>query len=362
MTVEIISAASQLEKLRTGTHVWTAHPIVNGEMQSVEVRIENGRAKTWDLPRPLSDYLNPKGELMATPANLKEFVPKVTVDLEIALATNPTVYQPIYRSRDVPGSTQFVDISGLMGYTGVVFLERGEGEEIHFGTRERGQVTSVPIRQFAAGFTWTEELVKFDLSWRYDDMIEAIGRAHNSLLDRIHLRPIIEYTYPPENITNPTYDPAQNAWEQMWMGLYQALYQARTAKNKDTGVGRNPTVILTHSANTFILNEVLGGITRLGQPTLPSLGSFQIITYDDYVIYEGERGYTFVGMPLDHIFLIEPRQYFIELINQPLSIQTGDGDFSRYVASQLRANTWRAVVAAPEAAVQVLYMPPTPFP
>jgi hypothetical protein len=359
MSIRVISAETERQRLRQGTHVWHRHPRINGEQIDVEVRIENGRARTYDLPRPWGEYVNLQGELIATPTNLREFIPKFVVDLELAVAAQPLLYRDIYRTLPDGNMPQVIDVAGMLGYVGVVFLERGEGEEIHFGTRERGQYAPVPLRHFAAGFEWTEEVVKFDQTWRYQDMIDSVGRAHSALLNRIHLRPIIEFEYPPGNITAPNYPADNDAWTNMWGGLHQALRDASLDVNPDTQAGRHPSLILAHSSNQFIVEQVLGGVSLLGEPTLPAMGQLtSMVLYDDYVIWEGERGFRFVGMPTDRIFLIEPRRFFIELVREPLNVETGEGDFSRYIAAQLRAGTWRAVVCAPVPAVQVLMMPP----
>jgi hypothetical protein len=367
VTIQIISRETELERLRTGTHTWRIPlPSFGGELSGdVEVKIENGRAHTFELPRPLAEYIRPvpngtavAGELIATPTNLREFIPKFIVDLQVSLAVQPVLYQPIYRTISDSSMPRNVDVSSMMGNTGVVFLERGEGEEIHFGERMRGQYAPVPLRNFAAGFEWTEEVVKWDETWRYQDMVDAIGRSHSALLNRIHLRPILDYAYAAGNITDPAYDPAGDPWINMWQGLAMALQQAALDKNPDTQAGRHPTVILTHSSNRFILEQVLGGLNIMGRPPLPGLGQLnQMVVYDDYTIHEGERAYTFEGADPAWVWLIEPKQYFIELVNQPLQVEDGPGDFSRYVAAQLRASTWRGVVASPAAAVQKLKMP-----
>ena len=134
-------------------------------------------------------------------------------------------------------------------------------------------------------------------------------------------------------------------------------------------MGRRPTLILTHSSNTMVLQQALAGLNvvapaqgqSVSEPMPAQNQLVTIVEYDRQVIWEGERKYEYPGCDPAFVWLIEPKGYFVELVRQALQIEQGpEPDFSRYIVGQLRADTWRGVIAAPAAAVQKLTMPTRP--
>src|SRR5262249_61861653 len=98
MPLTITPTEPRLERLRTGTHVWPFDLRVAGENVHVEARIENGVTQPIELPRPLSAYFGMGGELIATPGNLRDLIPKYIVDLQLGLPTQPMLYTDLHRT------------------------------------------------------------------------------------------------------------------------------------------------------------------------------------------------------------------------------------------------------------------------
>jgi hypothetical protein len=100
--------------------------------------------------------------MLTMPANLTEFVVKSVIDLNVGRQTFPLVYQPLYRTLTDPNFTELVDVATTNSQANVIFLDHVKGEEVQFGTCERGPLEMAGLITWTAGFEYTEDMVEYD--------------------------------------------------------------------------------------------------------------------------------------------------------------------------------------------------------
>ncbi|MBV9600722.1 MAG: hypothetical protein JOZ87_28240 [Chloroflexi bacterium] len=301
-----------------------------------------------DLPGPAV------GELLTVPSNLGDFITKSVVDIDVGAMTEPLVYPPLYRRLVDPNFSNPVDLDTLPVEASVIFLDHIEGEEVQFGTRQLGEREAVPITTWTAGFEYTQDMVEYDRTWQIQQLNEAFGRAHNALLNHIHLFPIISFPYPPENVTPAYVDPSGD----YRLSLRGTISRAwRAAANQD----RPPNAILAPSSLQFDLADALGPLTVNGT-TFPSVGGSlrRVVYYDTTYLRRGNRTFRYPGVPEDTLFLVQTSDYLTELVKHDLRIQAGPGDLTRLIAQQLVGVSRRGVYCVPQLCVQKVEIPPQP--
>src|SRR5699024_7301302 len=89
--VRVHSIESIKEQRRKGTHESEVSFLIDGEMNTVKKRIENGQYEQVDFGAPL-------GEMMTSETSRKELVQKVVLDVELGREDVPTLYGPIYET------------------------------------------------------------------------------------------------------------------------------------------------------------------------------------------------------------------------------------------------------------------------
>lgn len=360
MSIQIFDKETLLARRAKGEHVehipYRLHLGERDLSGNAVKRVVQGEMETIRLSRPL-------GELMTTPDNLSAIVEKTILDLELGREQLPLLYTPIYRRRENPGFTLDVRVKTGSGRARAVFVRRLEGEEVLFGDRVFEAEDTVPILGYATGFQWTEEMEIFDLSWEAEEANRAFGEAYNALLNHIHIFPIIDsnHVYPAKNRTAAQTEPGQVAgpsYRNDRFTLKKALEHAALDKNADTGRVRQPTVVLAHPSNRFRIQEAMQSAVIDGTQ-LPAVGQQlnTVILYEGWSETIGEETYDYPGVPLNKIYLIDPRRYFHELVKQDLRIDAGGEDITRLIRAATVARTYRGVYAVPDNGVEEVTLP-----
>ena len=322
---------------------------IGGQVRYATKRIVNGEMEVYDLPRPV-------GEMIVTPDGLDQFVQKVVVDLELGREAVPLLYKPIYRTVTNPNFTKHVEIQGFVGRAQVVFAEHIEGEEVRFGTRRLGAKDTVPITTYAAGFEWTEDVVEYDQTWEIAELSRAMGEAYNALLNHLHLYPILSFNYPAKNKTAAVTSHG-TLLENMRATLRQALIDAANDKDPETNRGRRGSILLAHPSRRWDIEEALQRMQIAGTiyPAIADIDT--IILYDGWSTVVGDRAYEFPGVDPGKAYLIEPRQYAVELIKHDLRVDAIEGDKKRLMAGGMVARARRGLYIAPAKMVQEIELP-----
>jgi hypothetical protein len=318
---------------------------------SKENILEDRRARGVTVPH--ATLKEPIARLVTSQPGLAAIARKVVMDVTEGRAENPTLYEAIYTDLFDDSLPQSVD-TNLFNEAEVLFLERMEGEEVKFGTVQPGQGSSVPIVGYSAGFQWTREMEKWNQLWRIELFNKAFGRAHNALLNDIHLGPIITATLTGDNAT---------AADTTGATLLDKTRNTLIAATRQAALKRRPgTILLASMSDKYNLLDAIS-IRRDQQGNeLPQVEDIStIIYYDGDSIKVGEKVRTFAGVAPKTCYLIRPKSMFISLCatenGQDLIVESGNGDVSRGIREQLVAHTYRGVYAAVADNVQKITLP-----
>lgn len=276
---------------------------------------------------------------------------KITLDVAEGQEEVPLLYQPVYTTQVNANFPQHVDTNFITS-AGVVFLEKLEGGEVQFGAMAPGVPGVVPIKTWAAGFEYTEDMVVYNQDWNFESLNRAFGEAYNALLNHLHLGPIISFSYAAANQTGAT-----NVHTDFIMEVRETL---KTALNKCTLARRPASVILASIADRFTIEDAL----NLNQnpdtaATLTRIGSTidTIIYYDGWNIDVGSKSYVYPGVTPGKCYLVYPKRYLIELEKHGLMIDTDNADISRLIEQQVVGRTRRGIYADIERSVEEVTLP-----
>lgn len=351
MSIRVHSIDSLREKRRQGTHEAEVPFLINGEMATVNKKIEDGVLETFDLGSPI-------GEMLTSETSRKDLIQKVVLDVELGREDVPTLYNPIYENITDPNFPKEFEAKWAQ-YGTVVFFEHLEGGEVKFGSLQAEEGPIARIKGYAAGFEYTKEMEIFNQTFNFELMNRAFGEAHNAILNHLHLSPIINFKYKKDNQTDAIYTKADGTKGSSGDAHYilslrstlrQALRDSRTAK-------RPGTVLLANSANKEDIEDALSSFSIQATPYSATGGITDIIYYDGWETQVSKKTYDYKGVPEGKVYLIRPKRGFKELVKQGLQINANMGDRSRLVESQVIGDFWRGLFAAVEENVQEITLP-----
>ncbi len=352
--VRIVSIEALLNERRsqTGEITNTVPYVLNGKEGNVTKRIINGEMETLSFVQPI-------GEMIATPAGRTEMVQKVVLDVEMGRERVPLLYGPIYErivDRDFP---QIFKAKWAMQGV-VVFLEHLEGEEITFGHLQAEQGPIAQLVTYAAGFEYTEDMVEYKHGFEMDMLNAAMGEAYNALLNHIHLYPIISYGYASGNRTDAVYVDVEGSPKENNTNAHPLLSLRETLKK---GIGdalskKRPGSVLLVSGNRLNhVQEAFRSMTVRGTDWPSLTGIDHVIAYDGWKVQVGKKSFDYDGVDDGKAFLIRPKRGFKELVKHDLIVDSAIADLSRLVESQIVGRTRRGVFAALTENVQEITLP-----
>jgi hypothetical protein len=322
--------------------------LFNGEPRNVVAKVVNGEMEVYNFNKPI-------GEMLTTPAGLYDIIQKSVVDLQLGREEVPLLYTPIYRKIEDRNFSEYVDTTPFTRAE-IVFMEKMELEGVVFGTRRIGQKDTVPIITYAAGFSITEDMKEYDKTWEFTEYNRAFGEAYNSLLNHIHLNPIIQYKYQAKNLT-PADTTKETYMEKLRETIKNGLKHAAADKNTVTRSPRRARILVANSAMKWDLEEAMSRMVIKGTEYPAISGIDTIILYDGWTGMVGEKVVEYPGVPVDKAYLVEPGKYFRELIKHDLLIDAQAGDLKRLIEQDIVGRARRGVIASPANAVEELTLP-----
>lgn len=349
--MRIHSIESLKEQRRKGT-IETEVPFsINGEMDTVTKRIENGQLETYDLGAPI-------GEMMTSETSRKELLQKVVLDVELGREDVPVLYKPIYETLVDANFPREFEAKWAQHGT-VIFFEHLEGGEVKFGSLQAEQGPIARIKGYTAGFEYTKEMEIFNQTFNFELLNRAFGESHNAILNHLHLAPIITHNYKAGNKTAAVYVKPDGSKGTASDAHFILSLRATLRKAlKDSREAKRPgTILLANSANKEDIEDALSSFTIQATPYGATGGITDIIYYDGWEAQVSKKTYEYTGVPVGKAFLIRPKRGFKELVKQGLQVNAYMGDKSRLVESQIIGDFWRGVFAAIDENVQEITLP-----
>lgn len=142
-----------------------------GEMTFMQTGEGGKKLFTQEMIEKISKL--PAGEMMSL-ADVKAFVQQTVLDVTIAQAEHPTVYQEIYDeivNSAFPETVKVRDLIGLQAAFGVVH----DGESVAMASFKLGEFESVDMQTFAAGYSISKDWVDYNQFWKVDQANRALG-------------------------------------------------------------------------------------------------------------------------------------------------------------------------------------------
>lgn len=349
--VNVISKGSMLQASRQRSETRNIPYVFNGKTETIKRTVEGGQADHIQLD-------NLSGEMIISTDIKRTLAQKTVLDVELGREEVPLLYNPIYDTMTNPNFPRLLEAKWA-NYGSIVFLEHLEGEEVKFGALNAEEGPVARLTGYTGGFQWTKETELFNEVYLIDIFNRAFGRAHNILLNHLHLAPIAQFKYKDTHITKPKYIKSDgsngtvgtaNLYLSMRETLKQAIIDARTAK-------RPANILLANSTDQFRIEEALQGATIMATNYRAISGIDTIIYYDGDTETVGDTEYTFDGVKPGEAFLIRPKRGFKELVKVPLRIEFGGGDITRLIEDTMVGYTFRGVFAAIEENVQKIILP-----
>lgn len=310
-----------------------------GEMSLVNTGEVGKKFFTQEMREKISKL--PAGEMMSLD-DVRAFVQQATLDITIAQAEYPTVYQEIYDeivNSTFPETVKVRDLIGLQAAFGVVH----DGESVAMASFKVGKFESVDMQTFASGYSISKDWVDYNQFWKVDQANRALGIAHNAILDHIYLSPIISASYTGRAITNKVSTGSTNL-ENVWLTL-RAGIQAALRRKSSHGYLLRPTIALCNSATAMDVEAAVNGLLQKGTQ-LGALGVIQkVIAYDGW---DGEVNgvvHNFAAPKDNEVYLIQPKQTFKALVKTDITQLSQRGNILTLSELDVAQFFRRAVVA-----------------
>jgi hypothetical protein len=285
-----------------------------------------------------------------------EWYQRIRFEVDAGRIEVPLLYTPIYD--EVVDSTlpETLKIKNW-GASGVIFDEVFEGGEVKF-IGVTSSEAAVSQRQFGVGLEYDKRLIMFNQLWQLARMEREVGRAHNALLNHLHLSPILNFTY-----TGPNQTPANTTGGTPTEKLYLTLEDAIVASQSDTTNPRmGPYVLLVHPAKAFSLQRALTRVPQVGFKQDGNIEQFisAIVGYSGWTGTRGKKTVTYPGVTATKGYLINTvyrSEDFVSLVKQPLESAQGNADVSRFILNQIVWDVWLGVYSNPLRAVEEITFP-----
>jgi hypothetical protein len=239
-------------------------------------------------------------EFIGTDSFGAEWQTRQRYEVDAGRVEEPLLYQPIYDIINDATLPKNVSVNQI-GPGGVVFEEVFEGGEVKFSSVTSAEF-SVPIRHWATGLEYSDDLLAFNELWRVPVFERAMGIAHNALENHLHLSPIISANYQAANQTAFVTTGDSDA-EDVFLTIQAGITASRT---DTTNPRRGPYILLVSSADLFRIEMALTRVGQLGFTRQSSAISMvtSVIAYDGWTGTRGKKVTTYTGVTAGKAYLI----------------------------------------------------------
>lgn len=284
-------------------------------------------------------------EMIGTDDGSREFIEKITYDMYSGREGVALLYKEIY-TPVVDSNLPQTLTEKEFGPVQVVFLQKLEGGEVKFGALGPGTEKTVSLYTWAAGIEYDEDMIEYNQTWRISDIGVGFGEAYNKLLNHLHLSPIISGTY----VTSGGGIAAQKTAQKN--GTAQLI-----AWNTDLATTLLDAITVLPAGSLFLVNSsnmnainiaVAAAMYADFTPNVvkQKIAKCTFVEYDGDEITVGGKTYTYAGVTAGYAYFLKPKTNFKEYIKHDLRVDSGDGDLSRLIVTQLVGRARRGVLAA----------------
>jgi len=299
-------------------------------------------------------------EFLSTGNFATQFFERQRYEVDAGRDSEPILYDRIYDVTVDPSLPRLIPTNTL-GTTGVVFELINEGGEVKFASIGQGS-KSIEILHYGVGLEYNEDLFIYNELFRLPMLERNFGVAYNALLNHIHFKPILDYSYGAANQTagsSLTFTDAQTLPERYLRTFEAAITASVEDKNNPR---RGPYVVLCSTSDVFTIERALQVVQQQGFSVQSSaIGRIQaVIAYDGWTGTRGKKQISYEGVDAGKCYLIDVANRSIDFqswVKQPLRTQRGDGDLSRFIVEQVIWDTRFGVFADPARAVEEITLP-----
>lgn len=310
-----------------------------GEMTFMQTGEASKKLFTQGMLEKISKL--PAGEMMSL-ADVRAFVQQAALDITIAQAEHPTVYQEIYDEIVNASFSETIKVRDLIGLQ-AAFSVVHDGESVSMASFKTGKFESVDMQTFATGYSISKDWVDYNQFWKVDQANKALGNAHNAILDHIHLSPIIKASYTGKAVTNKVTTGSTDL-ENVWLTLRKGIQDALKRKSLH-GYRLRPTVALCNSSTAMDVEAAVKGLLQNGSQ-LGALGVIQkVVSYDGWDGEVNGNVYNFAAPQDNEVYLIQPKQTFKALVKTDITQLSQRGNVLTLSELDVAQFFRRAVVA-----------------
>jgi hypothetical protein len=272
--------------------------------------------------------------------NWTDYMDATRLDLTIRKEAKPTVRESIYDVVVNPAFTKDVRPTELNPY-GVAFTENnGTGESVKQGENRSGQDTTVPMKIYSAGFTWTLLAELFDGSYNQGLLNDGVAVGYSAKQDDNAIAPILAASYSGAQLTAASTD-GSNRQEKLYNTLSNAVDDL--AKRKDPVTKRNLSngdmVVLASEYDAahieFVLQGGLPSTNERKHPGIPSITT--VVGYDGEIITLENETITYPGVTDGTVYLIKRSRYLKIAQKLGLTVETDQNPDVATLAREQRA-------------------------
>jgi len=255
--------------------------------------------------------------------NWADLFDAIRLDLTIRKEANPTIRQFIYDEVFMPNASKDVRISELYPY-GIVFEENnGEGQAVRQGQNLGGGVDTIPMKIYAAGFTWTLLAELFDGSYDLSRLSDGVALGYAAKKDDLAIAPIIAATYAGAKATAASAVGTLRQ-EKLMNTLMDAIDDMgeRTDPVTKRKIVAEGLIALGTSQDMRHCAHVMSGLGNSTPEKYAPLSQIKkLVAYDGEVIDMPNKSITYGGCTNGTIFLIKPSRYFKIPVKRRLTME-----------------------------------------
>lgn len=250
------------------------------------------------------------------------------MDITIRKNALPTVRQFFYNIFNRPDADRTNKLTEMLPY-GIVFdLYNGTGQPVRQGDKGEGQVGTVDVKVYAAGFTWDLLASLFDKSLDMTMLSDAVAVGYNAKLDDLAVSPIFGADYSTAGTAKHTAAATTSG-----AGRQELLYD--TLENAVDGLGArvDPTTKnKIDPSGVYLLCS--GNVARHASRVIPGLpqnsnnkrlGAISeiagIVAYDGDTIIGRDGNTTYSGVGDTYAYLVKPNRYMDIIVKRGLTTE-----------------------------------------